>query len=85
MSADIRVIDNSTRVDRASNEVHAAFAEAYDDMLKETGGMSAFFIVCFDHSGAPVSMLHMGTEFPIPPPMLPEIVKQCAITQVYTP
>lgn len=72
-----------TARDKAANDVTKEFAEAYDDMMKTTDRMSGFFVCTFDDEGNLAGRLHMGSYFPIPPPMLPEIIKQAVIEEVY--
>lgn len=84
MIAQVRVLDKDTSRDKAANEVHKEFAEVYDHLIKETGRMSGFFVVAFDDEGNPNFRLHVGEYFPIPTPMLPEIIKQIAVQETYS-
>jgi len=79
----VKVLDVERKSDVAATEVHKVFAEEYDRIIQETGRMSGFVIVAFDDHGVPVSTVHLGEMFPIPPPMLPDIVKQCTISHVF--
>jgi len=82
--AKVHVIDKDTPRDVAATIVHKEFAEVYDYMIKETGRMSGFFVVTFDDEGNPHYRQHLGEFFPIPPPMLPEIIKQISVQETYS-
>lgn len=81
--AELRVLNKETPRDKATVEVHKAFAESYDEMIKETGRMSGFIVLTFDDQGNPTLKMHVGEYFPIPTPMLPKIASDFITAEVY--
>lgn len=79
----LRVIDGNTHRDIAANEMRNVFGEAADDVLNETGRVSGFVIVAFDDQGNPTWRVEFGEMFPIPSPLVPDIVKQCVSSTIY--
>lgn len=82
--ARLRVLNSETKQAKAANEVLAEFASVTDELTKEVEHMSAFFVICFDDHGNPVSRLHVGEMFPMPTPLIPMVAKECATATVYS-
>lgn len=84
MTAELRKIDGSTARDAAANECLTEFAKETEELSKSVDRMSGFVIICLDDEGFPTSSVHFGQRFPVPPVMLPEIVKEAVLAHVYT-
>lgn len=83
MAPVLRRIDGSTARDAEANEVLATFAKETLELSKEVERMSAFLVVAFDDEGFITSRLYYGHNFPIPPPMLPDIIRDAVVSDVY--
>lgn len=81
---DLRVIGPDTAKDAEANKTNKAFAESYDELLTTHKRMTGFMVVVFDEKGNPYWHVYMGEHFPLPSPMLPEVLKQCALAAVYS-
>jgi hypothetical protein len=83
ITSSLRVINGTTAADREANGVLAEFAAATETVSTTVDRMSAFIVIAFDDHGFPTFSHHIGKNFPIPTPMLPAILKDIAVQQVY--
>jgi hypothetical protein len=83
ITSNLRVINSQTAADKEANNVLAEFAHVTEELTKSVDRMSGFVIVAVDDHGFPTAMSHFGNNFPIPPVMMPEIVKTATEALVY--
>lgn len=77
------VLNTELPRDKAANDVAAQFASKTLELTSEVDRMSGFFIVVFDDEGNPSSTVHFGDMFPMPTPMVPDVVRECCVQDVY--
>jgi len=83
MAPKVVPLDTERPRDIAANEVLAKFAEFTEDLSVQVGRMSGFWVVVFDDEGNPMTSMYMGERFPLPLPMVPDIVRECCTNDVY--
>jgi hypothetical protein len=83
ITSSLRVVHGRTAADIEANRMLAEFAAATEKVSIDVDGMSGFIVVAFDEHGYPTFTYAIGKNCPIPPPMLPSIVKDIVTTQVY--
>jgi hypothetical protein len=77
------VLNTELPRDKAANEVAAQFASFTEGVTTIVDRMSGFYIVVFDDEGNPYSTMHFGEMFPMPMPMVPDVVRECCVQDVY--
>lgn len=81
--SNLRVINGGTRSDVEANKLRGQFGEDCDDMLKGIELFTGYVVVVFDEHGEANFRLNTSPDFPVPTPMLPEILKQLTASIVF--
>lgn len=79
----LAVLNTELPRDKAANAVLAQFAKFTEDMTTLVDRMSGFYVVAFDDEGNPYTTMHFGDYFPMPVLMVPEVIEQCCVQDVY--